>query len=72
MLGRGKWERLGDGLPQPLDYAPYSLLTDADAPGHLYAGLSNGDVWHTADYGESWSQLPFNLGLINWSLVTLG
>lgn len=59
--GRGHWERLGGGLPQPLEHMAYALVMLPDAPGVLFAGLSNGDVWHTADYGTSWQQLPFNL-----------
>lgn len=67
----GWWQRLARGLPQPLDYMPYALLTDPAAPGHLYAGLSNDDVWHTADYGDSWQQLPLNLGRIARSMIML-
>ena len=65
----GTWTRLSGGLPQPLDYMAYALLTDPDAPGHLYAGLSNGDVWHTSDYGDSWSQLPLNLRSVNRQMI---
>ena len=67
----GRWQKLSGGLPQPLDYMAYALLTDPESPGHLYAGLSNGDVWHTADYGNSWQQLPFNLGRISRSMIML-
>jgi hypothetical protein len=66
----GTWEKLAGGLPQPLDYMPYALLTDRDAPGHLYAGLSNGDVWHTTDYGDHWQQLPVNMGTV-WTAMTM-
>ncbi len=69
--GAAKWERLGGGLPQPLSHMAYSLLTDIYAPGHVYAGLSNGDVWHSVDYGDSWTQLPFNLTRIQYSLIKL-
>ncbi len=62
--GGAPWERLGGGLPQPLTHMAYGLLTDRDAPGHVYAGLSHGEVWHTADYGDSWHKLPCNLGRI--------
>jgi hypothetical protein len=68
-VGGAPWEKLGGGLPQPLMSMPYALLTDADAPGHLYAGLSNGDVWHTKDRGDRWEKLPFSLGGIHYSLV---
>lgn len=67
--GGAAWEKLQGGLPQPLDHMPYALLTDPVAPGHLYAGLSNGDVWHTANYGDNWLKLPFNLGRIHRTLV---
>jgi len=49
----------------------YALLTDPDAPGHLYAGLSNGDVWHSADYGDSWQKLPFSLNAIHRTMIAL-
>jgi hypothetical protein len=67
----GAWEKLTGGLPQPLDYMPYALLTDRDAPGHLYAGLSNGDVWHTTNYGDHWQQLPVNMGTVWTSMIML-
>lgn len=67
--GGAPWQKLGGGLPQPLDYMPYALLTDPAAPGHLYAGLSNGDVWHSFDHGDTWGKLPFNLKSINRSMV---
>ncbi len=60
--GGAAWEKLGGGLPQPMPYLAYTLLTDPRAPGHVYAGLSNGDVWHSTDYGDSWQRLPFSLG----------
>ena len=59
------------GLPQPLNYMAYALITDPAAPGHLYAGMSNGDVWHLTDHGETWQQLPFNLKGIHRTLIML-
>jgi hypothetical protein len=67
----GDWQKLTGGLPQPLDHMPYALLTDPAAPGHLYAGLSNGDVWFSADRGDSWIALPLNLGGIHRALLML-
>jgi len=69
--GNQPWERLGGGLPQPLPHMAYALVTVPGAPGHLYAGLSNGDVWHTSDYGDCWQQIPVNLGRIQYSMVIL-
>lgn len=62
--GGAPWQRLRGGLPEPLDYMAYALVTDPAGPGQLYAGLSNGDVWHTADYGDTWAKLSLNLGRI--------
>jgi photosystem II stability/assembly factor-like uncharacterized protein len=69
--GGAAWEKLGGGLPQPLSHMAYALLTDPAAPGHVYAGLSSGDVWHSTDHGDTWQQLPFNLGGIQRTLVML-
>jgi hypothetical protein len=70
-VGGAAWEQLSGGLPEPLDYMAYVLVTDLQAPGHLYAGLSNGDVWQTRDYGDNWLQLPFNLGGIHHTMIML-
>ncbi len=69
--GGAAWEKLGGGLPQPLTHMAYALLTDPAEPGHLYAGLSSGDVWHTADHGDHWQPLPFNLGGIHRSMISV-
>jgi hypothetical protein len=65
------WQRLGGGLPQPLSHMPYALITDPDAPGTLYAGLSNGDLWLSRDCGDTWQLLPVSLGGLHRSLVLL-
>lgn len=64
----GKWQPIG-WQAHPLPQMPIALLTDPTAPGHLYAGLTFGDVWHSTDYGSSWQKLPFNLGRIWRSLI---
>lgn len=69
--GGAPWQRLAGGLPEPLHAMPYALLTDPAAPGHLYAGLSNGEIWHSRDHGDVWTQLPINLGSIHRSLIRL-
>ena len=71
-VGGAPLEKLTGGLPQPLDYMPYALEIDPNAPGHLYAGLANGDVWHTDDYGDTWHRLPFKLGPVHRDMVILG
>ncbi|MBC8504657.1 MAG: hypothetical protein ISR58_00220 [Anaerolineales bacterium] len=70
-VGGAAWEQLSGGLPEPLDYMAYALIPDLQKTGHLYAGLANGDVWHTQDYGDSWEQLPFNLGGIHHTMIMI-
>ena len=65
------WQKLTGGLPDPLQYMAYTLLTDPQVGGHLYAGLSNGEVWHSTDYGDHWQRLPFQLPGIHRSLVMI-
>jgi hypothetical protein len=52
--GDGPWERLTEGLPDPLDSMPYSLAT---AEGALFAGLADGEIWRSDDRGDSWRPL---------------
>jgi hypothetical protein len=70
-MGGTSWQRLRGGLPQPLTSMPYALLTDPTSPGHVYTGLSNGEVWHSADHGDTWHRLPLNVGGINRTLLLL-
>jgi photosystem II stability/assembly factor-like uncharacterized protein len=70
-VGAAPWQHLSGGLPQPLDAMPYALLTDPVSPSHVYAGLSNGDVWHSTDHGDTWKRFPFNLKHISRALLVL-
>jgi len=65
------WEQLSGGLPEPLDYMAYDLAVVPDQPGHLYAGLSNGQVWHSGDYGDHWEQMPFNLDSVQNGMILI-
>jgi photosystem II stability/assembly factor-like uncharacterized protein len=65
------WQKIGPRLPYTLAYMPYALLTDPAAPGHLYAGLSDGAVWHSTDHGDNWQPLPFTFGGIHRTLIML-
>jgi photosystem II stability/assembly factor-like uncharacterized protein len=67
----GAWEKLSGGLPDPLGYMPYALLTDPNAPGHLYAGLRSGEVWFSENYGDAWLTLGVQLPRIDGALVML-
>ncbi len=68
--GGAGWQPIG-WAPHPLRETPTALVTLPGKPGHLYAGLTNGDVMHSADYGDTWEKMPFNLGGIWFSLLVL-
>ncbi len=53
--GAGPWEPIGAGLPRPIDSMPYAL---AASTAGLFAGLADGRVFHSADRGDSWEELP--------------
>jgi photosystem II stability/assembly factor-like uncharacterized protein len=65
------WHKLSGGLPQPLDHMPYALIADPGDPGHVYCGLANGHIWHSADRGDTWTRMPIEMGAIERSLVAL-
>jgi hypothetical protein len=58
--GGADWKKLSGGLPQPLNAMPYTLLTDPANSGHVYAGLSNGQVWQSTDFGDTWTRLAID------------
>jgi len=66
--GGAAWQPIG-WEPHPMAHMPLALVTDPRAPGHLYAGTTAGEVWHSADYGDNWSLLPFHLGGMVHALV---
>lgn len=68
-VGGGAWERLSGGLPEPLDFMAYALVPDPARSGRLYAGLANGDVWQTDDFGDTWIKLPVNVGGIHRVMI---
>ena len=68
--GGAGWEPIG-WESHPLPEAPTALVTVPGSPGNLYAGLYRGNVWHTANYGDSWEKLPFNLGGIWFSMLVI-
>lgn len=67
----GPWEALEGGLPTPLDGFPYALITDPASPGHLYAGLSDGEVWFSADHGDRWVPLPIPLERVERAMLVV-
>lgn len=68
--GGAGWQPVGwQGHPLPV--APTALTTVPGLTGHLYAGLYNGDIWHTADYGDTWTKLPFSFEGIWFHLLII-
>jgi photosystem II stability/assembly factor-like uncharacterized protein len=59
--GGAPWQKLDGGLPAPFRRLP-ALAADPAATGHLYLSTMDGEVYHSADFGDSWQQLPFDLG----------
>ncbi len=65
------WQRLAGGLPSPFKHLPL-LATDPVISGHVYLAESNGTLWHSTDTGETWHQLPVNLGEVWFRLFVSG
>jgi photosystem II stability/assembly factor-like uncharacterized protein len=55
--GEGPWERLVDGLPDPLDSMPYALAFAGDT---LVAGLADGRIYLSDDRGASWTPVAID------------
>ena len=68
--GVAGWQPIG-WQAHPLTDTPTALTTVPGAPGHLYAGLYNGDIWHSTDYGDSWAKLPFSFEGIWHSMLAI-
>lgn len=64
------WQPIG-WQAHPLPQLPIALVTDPEAPGHLYAGLTYGDVWFSPDHGDNWQKLPFSLQRIWRSMIVI-
>ena len=47
----GTWSALAGGLPEPLSAMPYALVA---MDGGLVAGFADGQIWATADCGDTW------------------
>jgi hypothetical protein len=62
------WKKLGGGLPGSFDRLPL-IASDPVAPGQLYLASGHGQIWHSADYGDTWQQLPLDLGNVWFRLI---
>ena len=68
--GGADWNPIG-WEQHPMGQMPIALVSERCEPGQIYAGLTNGDVWHSSDYGDSWEKLPLNLQGIWRSMIVL-
>ncbi len=62
--GGARWQQLAEGLPQ--EYTSFSVLRGALAvdtlePAGIYLGTTTGQVYWSADEGETWRALPARL-----------
>jgi photosystem II stability/assembly factor-like uncharacterized protein len=55
--GQGPWERLTNGLPDPLDSMPYALAAADEA---VYAALLDGRLYRSSDRGDTWAPLEID------------
>ncbi len=58
------WEALDTGLPEDAHYGPVlrdAMCTDDADPAGLYFGNRNGELFASADEGDSWQQLASHL-----------
>ncbi|UGY94689.1 WD40/YVTN/BNR-like repeat-containing protein [Streptomyces gobiensis] len=58
------WEALGTGLPDAPHHGPVlrdALCTDGNDPAGVYFGNRNGEVYASADDGDSWGQVAAHL-----------
>lgn len=59
--GRGRWEPLSGGLPEAPHFVGVlrdALAVDSLEPAGIYFGTTQGDLFYSADAGESWDRLP--------------
>lgn len=68
--GGAEWQPIG-WKAHPMSHTPVALLTHPSTPGQLFAGLTNGEVWRSDDYGDNWQKLSFDLPAIQRSLILL-
>jgi hypothetical protein len=61
--GDGPWESItggSSGLPESLPYMPYALVAPKSQPGTLVVAFQHGEIWHSPDAGDSWTQLSLD------------
>jgi photosystem II stability/assembly factor-like uncharacterized protein len=72
--GGDNWEHLIQGLPNPFQSMVECIDFDPDRPDHVFVGtggegarfikLEEGEVFHSADRGNRWEQIPLRFPII--------
>lgn len=57
------WERMDRGLPTDswVTVLRHAMAVDDGDPVGVYVGTTGGDLYHSADEGDSWAELPVTL-----------
>jgi photosystem II stability/assembly factor-like uncharacterized protein len=64
----GGWDPIG-WQSHPLRETPTKLVTIPGNPGHIIAAINSGKLFHSKDYGDSWTPLPFRMQGNWYSLI---
>ena len=68
--GGADWQPIG-WEKHPLSSMPIALVTHPEETGIIYAGLTNGEVWQSEDYGDHWQRLPIKFSRVYRSMLIL-
>jgi len=55
--GGSRWEKVDGGLSEAAQGFPEAITFDSERPDHLYAALRSGELYGSADDGNSWMKM---------------
>jgi hypothetical protein len=68
------WQQLAGGFPSPYESMVECIDFDPDEPDHVFVGtggegaryikLEDGEIFHSADRGDSWDKVPLRFPII--------
>lgn len=72
--GGATWQQLSGGFPNPYQSMVECIEFDLDAPDHVFAGtggegaryikLTEGEIFHSGDRGDTWEKIPLRFPII--------
>jgi hypothetical protein len=72
--GGASWQRLAGGFPNPYQSMVECIEFDRDLPDHVFIGtggegaryikLDAGEIFHSADRGDTWEKIPLRFPII--------